>query len=253
MNAVTYFVLNLGGIAVLALLELRSKAFREETLANRRVLARAMWYVLVSTVVALGLREFNEATLSLIPVVLDLPAPAWLGAFGCIMVGELLNYWFHRLGHRGLWCFHYAHHVETHYSVLLGTQAHPAEILLRGLTISVTLTSLGFTILSQQIYLTFFVIGAWYQHSANDYSLGLLDWFLVNPRYHRFHHTKGLHINFGATIVIWDVVFGTMRWPRDQADAEAGPLGLEDVDRPYGYWLECVDPIKRLLAGLRRS
>lgn len=239
------FLVTAGGLLLLIALELRSAEFVEDTLGCRARLLRALCYIVVGLALSYVLQRFGELVTSHVPALWSLESSPVAGVVACVMVGELLNYWFHRLGHGPLWCLHFAHHVEERFSVFLGAQAHAGEVLLRGVVVGVSLAGLGFSAQTVEIYLSFFVLGAFYQHSTHDYSLGPLDWFLVNPSYHRVHHAKDEQGNYGATIVTWDLVFGTYVRPERAREL---PLGISGWSGSYGYWSELLHPLRRLRA-----
>jgi sterol desaturase/sphingolipid hydroxylase (fatty acid hydroxylase superfamily) len=78
-----------------------------------------------------------------------------------------------------------------------------------------------------------------FQHSTHVYPLGPLEFVIAGPAYHRIHHEVGSRHNYAVTITLWDVVFGTARWPsRDPASAPA-PVGVgPEESLPYGFWDE---------------
>jgi sterol desaturase/sphingolipid hydroxylase (fatty acid hydroxylase superfamily) len=244
------FVVTVGGLLILVALELRSPDFVRDTLGTRARLARGLCYVVVGVGLAGLLQLFGAHVSSRLPALLALELSLPVAVFACVMVGELINYWFHRLGHGPLWCVHFAHHVEERFSVFLGAQAHAGEVVLRGLVVGVSLALLGFSSAAVEIYLTFFVLGASYQHSAHDYSLGPLDMFIVSPAYHRVHHAKEKRGNYGATIVTWDLVFGTFVRPERAGELE---LGISGWTGPYGYWDEFRHPFRRTRQARARS
>lgn len=54
------------------------------------------------------------------------------------------------------------------------------------------------------------------------------NWILSTPDLHAFHHSTAMEearSNYGSTLVVWDVVFGTRRLP---AGNPAGALGLAE-------------------------
>jgi sterol desaturase/sphingolipid hydroxylase (fatty acid hydroxylase superfamily) len=245
METTNYFAWIFIPLGLLFVLEIYSDEFVKRVLKTPQRRARALWYFASNAIVALGLREFNDATRQFLPDLLDWHAPVVAGAISCILAAEFFNYWFHRLGHGILWRFHFVHHRDEVYSMALGTQAHVVEILLRGIILSALLSLLGFSMLSVDVYMIFFVVGAAYQHSNRDYSLGPVDYFMVTPRAHRYHHAKDKHINFGATIILWDLMFGTYQWP-NAVEARQLPIGIRDTGEPYGFWQELIHPFRRM-------
>ncbi|GIR58227.1 MAG: hypothetical protein CM15mP65_08080 [Crocinitomicaceae bacterium] len=64
--------------------------------------------------------------------------------------------------------------------------------------IGIMMNLIGFSIEAINLYYCFYVFGNTYQHSSFNLSLGPLDKVIVSPRYHRIHHSKSYHANFGV-------------------------------------------------------
>jgi sterol desaturase/sphingolipid hydroxylase (fatty acid hydroxylase superfamily) len=238
----TIFAVTAIGLALLIAYELRSAEF-VEFLAGPGF-RRGLGYIVAGLALTFGLNVLSASIRPLLPTLMPLvDLPLWASAILCVLVAELVNYWLHRLGHGWLWSLHFAHHVEEKYTVLLGAQAHALEVSFRGVIIAVVLPLIGFPVAAVEIYLSFFVLGAWYQHSIHDYSLGWLDWVIVNPAYHRLHHAKTKMCNYGATIVLWDLVFNT--YERPLPNVHELEIGIAGWAAPYGFWAEFLYPFRR--------
>jgi sterol desaturase/sphingolipid hydroxylase (fatty acid hydroxylase superfamily) len=62
---------------------------------------------------------------------------------------------------------------------------------------------------------------------------GFLGWIVSTPELHRWHHSEipsESNANYGATLIVWDVVFGTRRRPLERPHAKV--LG---VSEPKGF------------------
>jgi sterol desaturase/sphingolipid hydroxylase (fatty acid hydroxylase superfamily) len=63
---------------------------------------------------------------------------------------------------------------------------------------------------------------------------------------HRWHHSLDIeeaNRNYGNNILFWDIVFGTVYWPKDR-DASA-TIGNNIPDYPKGYLGQLMAPFRR--------
>ncbi|MBM4381060.1 MAG: sterol desaturase family protein [Deltaproteobacteria bacterium] len=160
--------------------------------------------------------------------------PVWVDVAGCVLVAEFLNWVFHwaKHRHRWLWTFHLQHHVETRYDISLTLHTHPLEVILSGTLMVGTLRLLGFSGVALEVFSTLYFVSNLYKHGAWRVGLGPLDWILVGPALHRLHHARELDGNFGSVLTVYDVLFGTARWPDAQAwTVQTGTRGGE----PFGF------------------
>lgn len=238
MDPVLYHGIATVGLLGLIGLELRSARFRSSTFGDPgRV--RRNWSFLVAALVAIALvRLASDAVAGILPRLLH-----WDGAFAlevtaCFLVAELLNWLAHWAKHHDpfLWRFHFQHHRESRYSIWLVTHTHPLEVVVTGTLMSAALALLGFSPAAMQAYLLFYSLANTYQHASFDYSLGPLDRLIVNPAYHRVHHAIGKQGNYGSTLTVWDVVFGTAHFPATRVADPAMRYGLEPGGgEPIGF------------------
>ena len=71
-----------------------------------------------------------------------------------------------------------------------------------------------------------------FEHSSTKFNLGGLRYIIADNRYHRIHHSfeQGhWHKNFGSFTPLWDVIFGTARFPQRN---EWPSVGLLEIDEP---------------------
>ncbi len=63
---------------------------------------------------------------------------------------------------------------------------------------------------------------------------------------HRWHHSLKLaeaNTNYGNNIIFWDIVFGTLFWPKNRDASEA--IGLSDLPAfPRGYFGQLASPFR---------
>ncbi len=135
----------------------------------------------------------------------------WTPFVLAVVLGDLANYWRHRLEHRSkvLWAVHNVHHTPTEMNLSVGmrhawlsdTYAFPfyAAIPLLGIPTAQFFLAM--------VALTLYAL---FTHSrAYDFpSFGIL----VTPRTHALHHARNAQYvdkNFAAMFVVWDHLFGT--------------------------------------------
>ena len=136
------------------------------------------------------------------------------------LIGEFLPYWYHRTSHIGnpnsylslfLWKIHSIHHLPSKMNWFKTNWMHPINMFLNTFLKTLPLLLLGFT--EEIIFLagiTQVVIG--YTSHANIYTQkSFLDYLIVTPQLHHFHHSKKIEEakNFGNVFPFWDLIFGT--------------------------------------------
>lgn len=129
-------------------------------------------------------------------------------------------YWFHRVHHevRFFWAAHVSHHSSRHYNLATALR-QPLLTPFTGPIFWAPLPLLGFP---PAMVLTAQAISLLYQfwlHTEAIDRLGVLEHFMNTPSHHRVHHGKNvpyLDRNHGGIFIIWDRLFGTFAWEREQ-------------------------------------
>lgn len=241
MSPLVFNGLLLGGLALLVAVDLRSEGFRRGVFDpedGRR--PRRNWAFFAAALISgLTVQHIGAGLRGHLPALVDWSGLLGLEVVACFLAAELLGWTLHYVkhAHGWLWRFHFSHHRETRYDIWLVTHTHGLEVVLSGTFTSAVLVLLGFGAEVVQIYLLFYSLANTYQHSSADLSLGWLDKLIVNPAYHRYHHAVGSRVNYGNTLTVWDVVFGTARWPADVRAPDV-QIGIGDGPEPYGFWPE---------------
>lgn len=238
MDPLIYYGVGVPGLLLLIGLELRSGEFRDSTWGDRLRVRRNWSYLLAALLAITVVRLVSDGLGGLLPRPIAWRGPVAVEVAACFLAGELLNWVAHRAKHAHpfLWRFHFQHHRESRYSIWLVTHTHPLEVCFTGAWMSAVLVLCGFSPLATQCYLLFYSLANTYQHSSHDYSLGPLDWLIVNPAYHRHHHALGREGNYGSTLTVWDVVFGTARFPATRRADPALRYGIEArAGEPFGF------------------
>lgn len=251
MSAVILVSVSLCATVAFVLLELRDPQFRDAWGSDLRRLRRNLSF-LAANLVTMAILQLCTRTLErMVPRLWDwggAHAPLWLAGaevVACLIVAELINWVSHWLKHRHpwLWRFHLQHHVETRYNVSLTVHTHGLEVVVTGCAMATVLMLCGFSRFAVDAFALVYYVTNLYKHTSAPLSLGGLDRFVVSPHYHRLHHAVGHDGNFGSVLTLFDVVFGTARYPApgDFEAVRALPLGVATPE-PFGFWDEMRAP-----------
>jgi len=169
--------------------------------------------------------------------------PIWVQVLLAIVLGDLLEYVYHRASHHSafLWRLHAIHHTPVRLHVLKGARHHAGYAIGRGVFVWLPLLIVGAPpaiVIWQFIAVTITGLAA---HANVAYRIPACAHRLaVTPEYHRVHHAADPRLgnaNFAAVFPLWDFLFGT----------HADPLTVEVTDAGIRN-----DPISRdFVAELR--
>jgi sterol desaturase/sphingolipid hydroxylase (fatty acid hydroxylase superfamily) len=168
----------------------------------------------------------------------------WARAALALGLADLGKYALHRLAHEHawLWRFHAEHHAPARMHALNGVRLHPVNLLWNLALDAAAPLALGLD--GHAIVIIAVVRGtvAVLQHANVALRLGPLSWVLSTPDLHEFHHSADVgqaSSNFGSTLIVWDVLFGTRRLPPGRP-ARLGLAG--DAVQPRRLWNQLVWP-----------
>jgi sterol desaturase/sphingolipid hydroxylase (fatty acid hydroxylase superfamily) len=229
-----------GAIALLVLTEFRDPEFVRSWYRDRARLRRNLWYLAASVAVMALLPAVNAQLRRFTPRLFDW-GPLWiLEVVCCFLVAELLGWLLHYLKHRNrfLWGFHFQHHRDEQFNLWLTAHTHALEVAVSAALIALATCLLGFSELAVTAYLVYYSFAKVYQHSALNYTLGPLDYLVVGPAYHRLHHHVGSRYNYAVSLTVFDVLFGTVRWPRVRPTDSEPRYGTGGASLPFGFWEE---------------
>lgn len=160
--------------------------------------------------------------------------PTGLGAIAFLLVFEFFQYHFHRFSHsakgpvgRFLWKAHLAHHLPDRVYVMMHAVFHPINALITTAIIQAPLALLGVPPAAVLIATLLIDLQSLVSHFNADIRAGFLNYVVIGTESHRFHHSADVREakNFGNTLAIWDLVFGTFLYRPGKAPAK---LGLEN-------------------------
>jgi sterol desaturase/sphingolipid hydroxylase (fatty acid hydroxylase superfamily) len=193
------------------------------------------WHVGVGGAVAAGAREgvlrAAAATLGGGGTFWPSGWPLLLQIVLALVVLELGQYAAHRAMHElpWLWPLHAVHHSPRRLYWLNTFRNHPADTVLSVVMPLLPLVLLGAS--ERVIALAGLAVGvhAMLQHANVLVREGPITWLLSSATLHRWHHDLDVghaQANYGGTLILWDIVFGTRRAP----GGEPARLGLPDDD-----------------------
>lgn len=204
-----------------------------------RILAAGLYYSLAGSLAArLGGAPWPSSWPLLLQLVLAL------------VISELGHYVLHRAAHEVpfLWRFHAVHHSAPRLYWFNASRFHLLEILTLTILQTGPLVILG---CGKEVFLLFgglTTIFGWIQHTNADFRPGWLNTVFATNELHQWHHSKNLeegNRNYGAVLILWDIVFGSFFWPRDRRfSTEAGIHG--DADFPRGFLAQQLSPFWRM-------
>ncbi len=171
---------------------------------------------------------------------------------------EFCYYWFHRASHRirWLWATHAVHHSATRFNLSAAVRLGWTGQLTGAFIFFLPLAWLGFHPLAIIGMLSLGLLYQFFLHTAFGIRLGPLERVLNTPAHHRVHHASNeacLDRNYGATLIVFDRLFGTF------AAAPPEPLrfglkGREPSLNPFvialGEWVRLFADV-RLAKGVR--
>lgn len=162
-----------------------------------------------------------------------------------LIIGELGNYWAHRLMHetRLGWRFHSIHHTSERLYLLSSARSHPFNVLAIYMSQTVPLIVLGAQGEVLALFTLFTSVNGMLQHANIDMRQHGLNWLVASADLHRFHHSTVIaegNSNYGGNLIIWDIVFGTRYLP----DRRQGPerVGISDEYLPERFWGQLLVP-----------
>ena len=173
--------------------------------------------------------------------------PLWAQALTMVLAVDLLRYWLHRFSHENdtLWRLHSVHHsVEQLYWLNTG-RFHPLEKTLQMSLDSAPFLLMGVAPEVLALYYLSYAVNGFFQHCNIDLRYGVLNYVVGSAETHRWHHSREpreSNANYGNTVIVWDLLFGTWFLPKDR---EIAALGLRDPNYPKSFLRLLGAPFRR--------
>lgn len=173
--------------------------------------------------------------------------PVWAQFLLAVFVADLAQALLHRAYHNvpWLWRFHAVHHSSRHMDWLAGSRIHLAEVVLTRSIVLLPLVVLGFSQPAVNAYVILVGVQAVLAHANLRMDFSWLEYLLVTPRYHHWHHARHadyMDVNYAIHLPLVDMLMGTFkRPPRGTWPDEYGVMKLETV--PRGFWAQAWMPL----------
>ena len=177
------------------------------------------------------------------------PGPATTWSIGwqllaCLLIFEAINYTLHRAMHelggpvgRFLWLSHAAHHLPPRLYLIMHAVFHPVNaVLVQGLVITLPIWLMGYSPQAVAMFMMINGLHGLISHFNVDIRAGWMNYLFIGPETHRYHHSADVSeaLNFGNTLAIYDVIFGTFVYRPGVPPAELGvspKTGLPPYER----------------------
>jgi len=176
----------------------------------------------------------------------------WLAQFFlAVLVADLAEYFIHRAFHTvpWLWRFHAIHHSSKALDWIAGSRSH----LVDDVAVRAFILIPMMLIFPQSInvaYLFFVNFHATWTHCNFGPTIKWLEPFLIQPRYHHWHHTsqkEAIDKNFAIHFPWIDKLFGTYYFPKDGSWPHT--YGLDNEPIPRDFWRQFFYPFSRKKAA----
>ena len=85
------------------------------------------------------------------------------------------------------------------------------------------------------LYYLAYATNGFFQHCNISLRYGVLNYIVGSAETHRWHHSRvprESNANYGNTVIVWDVLFGTWFLPNER---EVEQLGLQDPGYPRAF------------------
>jgi sterol desaturase/sphingolipid hydroxylase (fatty acid hydroxylase superfamily) len=167
---------------------------------------------------------------------------------------EFVYYWHHRASHecRWFWASHAVHHSSNDYNLAAAYRLGWTSGFTGHTLFYLPLIWLGF---SPQVVFGMLAANLLYQfwlHTELAPKLGPFEWIFNTPTHHRVHHASNpeyLDRNYGATLIVFDRMFGTFAKETEDAPCRYGlvtPLHTANPFRiVFHVWVEMSRDLKR--------
>ncbi len=170
--------------------------------------------------------------------------PLYAQALLMVLIADFFRYWLHRAAHKNrfLWRFHAVHHSPERLYWLNVGRFHPVDKTLQLFLDTLPFMLLGVSAEVINLYLVFYAINGFFQHSNIELRYGFLNYLISTSELHRWHHSRlpeESNSNYGNNLSIWDLLFDTWFLPKDR---QVDDLGLENRTYPMDFMAQLKAP-----------
>ena len=174
--------------------------------------------------------------------------PVWLQFLCAVLLADVAQAGLHRIYHKlpALWRFHAVHHSSRHMDWLAGSRVHLVEVMLTRSAVLLPLVLMGFSPDAVNAYVILVGLQAVLAHANLNLNFGWLEYLLVTPRYHHWHHARHpdyMDVNYAIHLPLVDMLMGTFKRPPSGSwPEEYGVMKLETV--PRGLVAQTMMPVR---------
>jgi sterol desaturase/sphingolipid hydroxylase (fatty acid hydroxylase superfamily) len=163
--------------------------------------------------------------------------PLWIQAVLMVYAVDFLRYWLHRAAHENdtLWRLHSVHHSVRQLYWLNTARFHPIEKALQMMLDSVPFLLMAVDERVLALYYVAYSTNGFLQHCNIRLRYGVLNYVVGSAETHRWHHSREpreANHNYGNTVILWDLLFGTWFLPDTR---EVRDLGLSEPHYPKTF------------------
>lgn len=173
-------------------------------------------------------------------------SPLLLQILAVVLLGDLLEYCYHRLVHTvpWLWPMHAIHHTPIRLNALKGPRHHVVYYLGRGLLVWTPLLVIGVPpeLVAWQ-FVAVVLVGSLAHANIAFRIPAFVHRILVTPEVHRIHHSIDANhgnSNYATVLPFWDLLFGSYMDPRL---VEARQTGIDQDPIPRRFLSELLSPL----------
>ena len=158
--------------------------------------------------------------------------PIWAQVMAALLIFEAINYSLHRAMHQMggplgwfLWRAHAAHHLPPRLYLVMHAVFHPVNaVIIQALAITLPIWLMGYGPQAAAMFLMINGMHGLISHFNVDVRAGWMNYLFVGTELHRYHHSAVVADagNFGATLSVFDLMFGTFVYRPGVAPAELG-------------------------------
>jgi sterol desaturase/sphingolipid hydroxylase (fatty acid hydroxylase superfamily) len=176
-----------------------------------------------------------------------------------LVIIDFFLYAIHRLSHENefLWRFHELHHSSEQLYWVNGEKRHLLHQIIEGLPGITVVMLLGAPSTAVVAALAILTLNMMLQHANIDYRAGVLRYVFSVAELHRWHHLRDAEksrVNFGAWLIVWDLLFQTYSYPAGRVswNKNRNEIGVED-SHPQTYFAQFLHPFKNIAARRLKS
>lgn len=204
-------------------------------------------FILIAATTSAAVMDFWVASETLKDGIRGLPV--WVQFGLAVITADAAQAGLHRLYHRVplLWRFHSVHHSSRTMDWLAGSRMHLVEMILTRSMVLLPLVVLGFSTDAVNAYVVLAGVQAVLAHANLRAPFGWLEFILVTPRYHHWHHARRadfVDVNYAIHLPVIDMLMGTFkRPPAGEWPTEYGVMKLGSV--PDGLLAQTWMPFQK--------